>query len=157
MDSRLNRLRTFAFVDGLAEITGLVRDARAAGRPLGTMEAAAGPAVVSGRSDYGRVMRAFAAGPARSLTRRSVVLVIGDARTNHLDPAVREFAEIARRAGRVYWLNPEPRRYWDDGDSVIGRYAPLCTRVEECRTLRQIADFVLSLATDGPRARHSHS
>jgi hypothetical protein len=30
----------------------------------------------------------------------------------------------------------------------MGRYAPLCTRVEECRTLRQIAEFVLSLASD---------
>jgi uncharacterized protein with von Willebrand factor type A (vWA) domain len=150
MDSRLSRLRAFAFIDGLAEITGLVGEARAAGRPLGAMEAAAGEASVSGRSDYGRVFRAFARGPARSLTRRSVVLVIGDARTNHLDPAAREFAEIAHRAGRVYWLNPEPRRYWDDGDSVIGGYAPLCTRVEECRTLRQIADFVVSLASLGP-------
>jgi uncharacterized protein len=153
MDSRLSRLRTFAFVDGLDEITGLVREARAAGRPLGAVEAAAGPASVSGRSDYGRVMRAFARGPARSLTRRSVVLVVGDARTNYLDPAVGDFAEIAGRAGRLYWLNPEPRRSWDDGDSVIGAYAPLCTRVEECRTLRQIADFVLSLASEGAQAQ----
>jgi uncharacterized protein with von Willebrand factor type A (vWA) domain len=151
MDSRLSRLRTFAFIDGLDEITGLVKEARAAGRPLGTMEAA-GAASLSGRSDYGRVIRAFARGPARSLTRRSVVLVIGDARTNHLDPATAHFAEIAHRAGRVYWLNPEPRRYWDDGDSVMASYAPLCTRVEECRTLRQIADFVLSLASESALA-----
>jgi uncharacterized protein with von Willebrand factor type A (vWA) domain len=157
MDSRLSRLRTFAFIDGLADITGLVGEARAAGRPLGTMEAAAGSASVSGRSDYGRVIRAFARGPARSLTRRSVLLVIGDARTNHLDPAVREFAEIADRAGRVYWLNPEPRQYWDDGDSVIGGYAPLCTQVEECRTLRQIADFVLGLASAGTATTAKHS
>jgi uncharacterized protein len=154
MDSRLSRLRTFAFVDDLAEITYLIREARAAGRPLGTMEAAAGSVGLTGRSDYGRVMRQFAAEHARRLSRRSVVLVIGDARTNHLDPAVHEFAEIKRRAGQVFWLNPEPRQYWDDGDSVIGRYAPWCTRVEECRTLRQVADFVLSLAADSG-ARHS--
>jgi uncharacterized protein len=146
MDSRLNRLRIYAFVDGLAEISALVRGARAAGRTLGTMEAAADSMGASGHSDYGQVMRQFAAAYAGSLSRRSVVLVIGDARTNHLDPAIGEFAEIQRRAGQVYWLNPEPRRYWDDGDSVIGRYAPWCTRVQECRTLRQIADFVLSLA-----------
>jgi hypothetical protein len=156
MDSRLSRLRTFAFIDGLADITGLVADARAAGRPLGTLEVTAGQASVSGSSDYGRVLRAFARGPARSLTRRSVVLVIGDARSNYLDPAVRSFAEIADRAGQVYWLNPEPRQYWDGGDSVIGAYAPLCTRVEECRTLRQIADFVLSLASDRGAADARH-
>jgi uncharacterized protein len=151
MDSRLNRLRIFAFVDGLAEVTALVRGARAAGRTLGTMEAAADSIGPSGHSDYGQVMREFATAHAASLSRRSVVLVIGDARTNRLDPAISEFAEIKRRAGQVYWLNPEPRRYWDDGDSVMGRYAPWCTRVEECRTLRQIAGFVLSLAADSAR------
>ena len=34
LDSRLSRLRVFAFVDGLSEITGLVSEARAAGRQL---------------------------------------------------------------------------------------------------------------------------
>jgi uncharacterized protein with von Willebrand factor type A (vWA) domain len=46
----------------------------------------------------------------------------------------------------LYWLNPEPRRYWNQGDSVIARYAPLCDQVRECSTLRQIASFVQSLA-----------
>jgi uncharacterized protein with von Willebrand factor type A (vWA) domain len=92
------------------------------------------------------VLREFAERHARQLTRRSVVLVVGDARTNYLDPAADALAEIRRRAGQVYWLNPEPRRNWDSGDSVISRYAPFCGRVEECRSLRQIADFVQSLA-----------
>jgi len=153
MDSTLSRLRIFAFVDSLGEITGLVREARAAGRVLGTMETAGASVGVTGRSDYGQVMRQFAADYVHSLSRRSVVLVIGDARSNYLNPSLGEFAKIGRAAGQVYWLNPEPRKYWDDGDSVMGRYAPFCTRVEECRTLRQIADFVLSLAAaDSPAA-----
>jgi hypothetical protein len=146
LDSRLSRLRVFSFVDGLAEITGLVRDARAAGRRLGQREAARDAIRLRGSSDYGFVMREFASRYAPQLTRRSVVLVVGDARTNYLDPAELAFAEIHRRAGQVYWLNPEPRRYWDDGDSVIGRYAPWCAQVRECRTLRQISGFVQSLA-----------
>jgi len=145
MDSRLSRLRVFSFVDGLAEITGLVREARAAGRRLDAREAAAGAIRHSGSSDYGFVLREFARLHARQLTRRSVVLVVGDARSNYGDPATGAFAEIRERAGQVYWLNPEPRRYWNDGDSVIARYAPMCAQVRECRTLRQIADFVESL------------
>lgn len=148
LDSRLNRLRVFAFVDDVAEITGLVREARAAGRRLGPREASAG-AIRLGGSDYGFVLREFASRHAHQLSKRSVVLVVGDARTNYLDPAEAAFAEIAERAGQVYWLNPEPRRNWDDGDSVIGRYSPWCAQVRECRTLRQIADFVHSLAA-GP-------
>src|SRR5262249_56334975 len=84
---------------------------------------------------------------------RGGVFVMGDARTTSGDPAVDAFAEIRQRAGQVYWLTPEPRRYWNDGDSVIGRYAPLCAQVQECRTLAQIADFVRSLAVgEAPRA-----
>ncbi|HUD37086.1 MAG TPA: VWA domain-containing protein [Streptosporangiaceae bacterium] len=147
LDSRLNRLRVFSFVDGLADITSLVREARAAGRQLAPREAAHGAVRFSGSSDYGYVLREFASQYAHQLTRRSVVLVIGDARTNYLDPAPAAFAQISERAGQVYWLNPEPRRYWDHGDSVISQYAPWCASVKECRTLRQIADFVQSLAT----------
>ncbi|MGH3396880.1 MAG: VWA domain-containing protein [Streptosporangiaceae bacterium] len=141
-----SRLRVFAFVDGLAEITSLVSDARAAGRRLDQRQVTRQAVRFSGSSDYGWVLREFAERHARQLTRRSVVLVVGDARTNYLDPAAEALAEIQRRAGEVYWLNPEPRRTWDSGDSVISRYAPFCGRVEECRSLRQIADFVRSLA-----------
>jgi hypothetical protein len=146
LDSRLSRLRVFSFVDGLAEITSMVRDARSSGRRLDQREASADAIRLSGSSDYGWVMREFASTYAHQLTRRSVVLVVGDARGNYLDPAESAFAEISERAGKVYWLNPEQRRYWDQGDSVIGRYAPWCAQVSECRTLRQITDFVQSLA-----------
>jgi uncharacterized protein with von Willebrand factor type A (vWA) domain len=159
LDSRLNRLRVFSFVDGVADITGLVREARAAGRRLSLGEAARDAIRLSGSSDYGYAMREFAAEYAQQLTKRSVVLVVGDARSNYTDPAVAAFAQIADRAGQVYWLNPEPRRFWDDGDSVMSRYAPLCAQVSECRTLRQIADFVQSLATSqqlGPTVPRPH-
>ena len=146
LDSRMNRLRVFSFVDGLADITELVREARGAGRRVTAREAADRAVRLNGSSDYGHVLREFAASHGPRLTRRSVVLVVGDARSNYGDPAVASFADIAGRAGQVYWLNPEPRRYWNDGDSVIGQYAPWCAQVRECRTLRQIADFVQSLA-----------
>jgi len=145
LDARLNRLRVFSFIDGVAEITQMVREARAAGRRLTAGEASRGAVRWSGSSDYAYVMREFASEYAHQLSRRSVVLVVGDARTNYADPGLAAFAEISRRAGQVYWLNPEPRQFWNEGDSVIGRYAPMCAQVRECRTLRQIADFVQSL------------
>jgi uncharacterized protein len=157
MDSRLSRLRVFSFIDGLAEITSVVREARAAGRRLDAREAAKDAVRHSGSSDYGFVLREFARQYAPQLTRRSVVLVVGDARSNYGDPATGAFAAIGNRAGQVYWLNPEPRRYWNDGDSVIGRYAPMCAQVRECRTLRQIADFVESLTVSDATGRiHGH-
>jgi len=153
LDARLNRLRVFSFIDGVAEISERVREARAVGRRLTAGEASRGAVRWSGGSDYGRVMREFAGEHAHHLSRRSVVLVVGDARTNYADPGLAAFEEIGRRAGRVYWLNPEPRRFWNEGDSVIGRYAPMCAQVRECRTLRQIADFVQSLTVGTPGVR----
>jgi len=149
LDSRLSRLRAFSFVDGLSEITELVSDARSAGRQLSQAEAARGAVRWNGSSDYGHVLRDFARDYSRQFSRRTVVLVVGDARTNYLDPAAGALADVSERVGKLYWLNPEPRRYWNQGDSVMSSYAPLCTQVRECSTLRQIADFVKSLAV-GP-------
>jgi uncharacterized protein len=146
LDSRLSRLRAFSFVDGLADITELVGEARAAGRQLSQAEAARGAVRWTGSSDYGHVLREFASEHARQFTRRTVVLVVGDARSNYLDPAPAALAAVSDRVGKLYWLNPEPHRYWNTGDSVMDRYAPLCAQVRECATLRQIADFVQSLA-----------
>jgi uncharacterized protein len=149
LDSRLSRLRAFSFVDGLSEITELVGEARSAGRQLSQAEAARGAVRWNGSSDYGHVLRDFARDYSGQFSRRTVVLVVGDARTNYLDPAVGALAQVSERVGKLYWLNPEPRRYWNQGDSVMSGYAPWCSQVRECSTLRQIADFVRSL-TVGP-------
>jgi uncharacterized protein with von Willebrand factor type A (vWA) domain len=149
LDSRLSRLRAFSFVDGLSEITELVSEARSAGRQLSQAEAARGAVRWNGSSDYGHVLRDFARDYSRQFSRRTVVLVVGDARTNYLDPAAGALADVSERVGKLYWLNPEPRRYWNQGDSVMSSYAQWCTQVRECSTLRQIADFVKSLAV-GP-------
>lgn len=151
LDSRLSRLRAFSFVDGLSEITELVSEARSVGRQLSQAEAARGAVRWNGSSDYGHVLRDFARDYSRQFSRRTVVLVVGDARTNYLDPAVGALAEVSERVGKLYWLNPEPCRYWNQGDSVMSAYAPWCSQVRECSTLRQIADFVRSLAV-GPAA-----
>ena len=54
------------------------------------------------------------------------------------------FAQIAARAGRTFWLNPEPRLYWNYGDSVISAYEKHCTAFECWRT-DQLEEFVKAL------------
>jgi uncharacterized protein with von Willebrand factor type A (vWA) domain len=48
-------------------------------------------------------------------------------------------------ARHAYWLNPEPRRQWDTGDSAASRYAELMP-MHECRNLTQLAEFIEELA-----------
>ena len=74
---------------------------------------------------------------------RATVIVLGDARTNGRDPRADIFARIAEKAGRS-WLNPEPKLYWNYGDSVISAYTPFC-EAYECWTTRQLEDFVKAL------------
>jgi uncharacterized protein with von Willebrand factor type A (vWA) domain len=50
--------------------------------------------------------------------------------------------EMQHRARHVYWLNPEPRSYWDTGDSIVGEYGIHCDGLFECRNLRQLERFV---------------
>src|SRR3546814_6067423 len=54
--------------------------------------------------------------------------------------------DIAKRARHLYWLNPEPKSYWDTGDSIVGEYAAHCDGTFECRNLRQLEKFVDYLA-----------
>jgi len=77
----------------------------------------------------------------KEITPKATVIIAGDARTNYRDPRPDLLAEIASSARSVYWLNPEPRAYWNTGDSVMRVYEPF-GRAFEVRTLRQLGQFV---------------
>jgi uncharacterized protein with von Willebrand factor type A (vWA) domain len=139
-------VRSFVFVDGIDEVTDLF------GRATGdlaevarTINDRSAGVWLDGHSDYGTVLRSFHERFAAGLGPRSTVLILGDARSNYHEPGADALAGIAARAGQVYWLNPESMASWDSGDSVIGRYAPYCTSVVECRTVRQLRGFVAAL------------
>ena len=77
---------------------------------------------------------------------RATIIVLGDARTNGRDPRADTFAQIAARAGRTFWLNPEPRLYWNYGDSVMAAYEPYCDGAFECWTTKHLENFVNVIA-----------
>ena len=97
-------------------------------------------------SDYGRAFYALASGALRTLARDSVLVVLGDARSNVFDPLPWAFEEIAARARRVIWLAPEPRQRWGTGDSALLRYLPCCDIAVETRDLEGLAHGVRELA-----------
>ena len=101
---------------------------------------------VDGHSDYGHALTVFWERWGEEITPRSSVLLLGDARNNYHASQSWVVKELQARARHVYWLNPEPRAYWDSGDSIVGEYAVHCDDVVECRTLRQLEHFVGNLA-----------
>jgi uncharacterized protein with von Willebrand factor type A (vWA) domain len=84
---------------------------------------------------------------------RATVIVLGDARTNGRPPRDDVFAAITARAGRTFWLNPEPRLYWNYGDSVIAAYERHC-RAFECWNTDGLGAFVDALMNDRPEDHH---
>ena len=103
------KLRSFAFVERIDEVTDIFERERTFRAVSQRIAREAGVADVSGYTDYGRVWQEFL-GPGRDdLDPRSTVIVLGDARTNGREPHAGIFGRVAERAGRTFWLNPEPR------------------------------------------------
>jgi len=141
----LRATRTFAFVDAIDEISALMGSTTRVIEPWQLLQS--GRVIGDdGHSDYGRVLESFWEDYGRhGLSPRSTVVVVGDARGNHRPSRAEVLAQIAARARRVYWLNPEPRAEWDTTDSVQALYAPHCSAVYEVRTLAQLSAAVLDM------------
>jgi uncharacterized protein with von Willebrand factor type A (vWA) domain len=142
------RMRSFVFIERISEVTDTFARERSFAAISDAISSDAGVADISGYTDYGRVWSEFRALVEDELHPRATVIVLGDARTNGRDPRADIFAQIAARAGRTFWLNPEPRLYWNYGDSVISAYEQYCTAFE-CWTTAQLEDFVRALARPG--------
>src|SRR5437870_187668 len=140
------KLRSFVFVERISEVTDVFERERSFAAISHAIATDAGVADVSGYTDYGRVWLEFLGQVVDDLDPRSTVIVLGDARTNGREPHADAFARISERAGRTFWLNPEPRLYWNYGDSVISAYEPYCDGVFECWTTKQLEVFVNALA-----------
>ncbi len=133
----LPRVRSFVFSSELHEVSTLFEHSDA-GRAVATALDRYG----RGATDYGRALRGLLLQAGRDLDRRATVIVLGDGRNNHGDPALDALAELARRSRRLLWLNPESRSAWGEGDSEMLRYAPYCRELRVCRSLRDLERFV---------------
>lgn len=146
MLDELPGLRTFVFVDGVGDVTGLLAGSQDV---LDTRALLTAPGVVAddGHSDYAAALQAFSTRFPDAVDGRTTLVVLGDARVRGLDPGTEVLAELARRARSVQWLNPERRGLWDTGDSRAAEYADHCRGMFEVRTLRQLGAWVESLVS----------
>jgi uncharacterized protein with von Willebrand factor type A (vWA) domain len=144
------KLRSFVFIERISEVTDVFERERDFRRISERISREGGVADVSGYTDYGRVWLEFYEEISEDLDPRSTVIVLGDARTNGREPHAEVFARVAERAGRTFWLNPEPKLYWNYGDSVMAAYERHCTAAFECWTTKQLENFVNVVAGGTP-------
>lgn len=142
MSNQFSRIRSFVFVDAIDEITEFFEGSVDFGEAVHRINAEADVVWVDGHSDYGHAFAQFWEEEERSVTAKSSILILGDARNNYHASEAWVLHEMSQKARHLYWLNPEPRTYWDTGDSILSDYARHCDGVFECRNLKQLEDFV---------------
>jgi uncharacterized protein with von Willebrand factor type A (vWA) domain len=148
LHDQFRKLRSFVFVERISEVTDVFERERSFEAVSRAIATDAGVADVSGYTDYGRVWLEFLDKVLDDLDPRSTVIVLGDARTNGREPHAAVFARVSQAAGRTFWMNPEPKLYWNYGDSVMAAYEPFCDGVFECWTTKQLETFVNAIADE---------
>ncbi len=139
MNQEFAKMRSFAFVDGVDEVTSLLSDGGGDFMDLRGAFARARVVWADGHSDHGNVFSRFTELYGGDLDARSTLLIMGDARNNYRESGLARLRELHSRVRKLYWLNPEPRNEWDTTDSLIGLYATCCDQVFEVRNLRQLS------------------
>jgi uncharacterized protein with von Willebrand factor type A (vWA) domain len=132
----LPKVRSFVFSSTMGEVTDLykqldIKDAtEQANKRWG-----------SGVTDYGRSFINFGELTQGQIRRNSTIIILGDARNNNGDPAMRVFKDIARSCHNIYWLNPERKNIWDTGDSIMSVYGKHCHSIHLSNTLADLEKF----------------
>jgi uncharacterized protein len=145
ISNQFSKVRSFVFIDGIDEVTRLFEGTEDIAEAVHRVNTEADVIWVDGHSDYGHAFEVFDKRWGREIGPKTTVLLLGDARNNYHASQSWVLKEMQHRARHVYWLNPEPRSYWNTGDSIIGEYTTHCDGVFECRNLRQLERFVDNL------------
>jgi len=90
-------------------------------------------------SDYGTAFHALSTSRLRPRGRDTVLVVLGDGRTNRFDPLPFALEELSRGCRAVLWLVPEPRSRWGTADSALPRYLASVDLVVEATDLQGLS------------------
>lgn len=140
IQNRFKSVRSFLFVDRVEEVTNYFQGE--------DIEAAIQKAFSnanfssSGFSDYGKVFTIFATKYLNTISPRSTLIILGDARNNWRADERDYLKQISETVKKVLWFNPQPQKAWDTEDSIMKIYAPYCRQVFECRNLAQLEEVI---------------
>ncbi|MDG1488940.1 MAG: VWA domain-containing protein [Actinomycetota bacterium] len=146
LQNQFSKVRSFVFIDGIDEVTRMFQDEEDINNAVHRVNTEADGGWVDCHSDYGHAFGVFWEKFGHEISSKSTVMFLGDARNNYHATNAWVVKETAKKARSTFWLNPEPKSYWDTGDSVISEYSTHTDGVFECRNLRQLEGFVDHLA-----------
>jgi uncharacterized protein with von Willebrand factor type A (vWA) domain len=118
------KTRSFVFIGSAFETTQMFRR-QSVDKALGKIFS--GPNSLSTEnSNYGKAFARIEPLLRDELDHRSIVIILGDGRSNYRDPGIESLTRIRSRVDSVFWLCPEPTTEWTRGDSCMSKYAKIC-------------------------------
>jgi len=137
------RVKSYIFIDTPLEVTGLFlnHDANFAVKEI-LKETRLN---YNAKTDYGLVFQEFRDRHLQELDKKTTLIIMGDGRSNYLNPREPVLEGLRERCRRLVWLNPEQERFWGSGDSEMLRYQNHCNEARSCGNLNQLIDFIQDL------------
>ncbi len=138
-----SRVNSFVFINRICEVSEVLENHeinRALELVLRELDISYGAP-----TDYGAALLSFREHHMDVLNKRTTLIIMGDARSNYMNPRSEILGELREKCRRIIWLNPEPEKIWHTGDSEMLRYKPYCHELRTCRNLNQLISFIEDL------------
>ena len=133
----VERLDAFAFSNRLMAVGDILND-----EAVSDAIAAVIKRIGLRSTDYGLALEDFCAIELAKIDRRTTVIILGDGRTNYVNPRLDLMRAISERARAVIWLNPEPESLWTRGDSEMEKYRRFCNVAKSCNSLNELERII---------------
>ena len=144
LEAVVPRVRAFAFSSHLGEVTGWFEAHDLEFAIERTLHEYSG-----GSTDYGQAFSDLHDLCLDEIDHRSTIIILGDGRNNYGDPRQGLLQTLYERAGRIIWLNPEPRGSWFVGDAEMRAYLPYCHQARVCNSLEHLERLMSDLVKMG--------
>jgi uncharacterized protein with von Willebrand factor type A (vWA) domain len=138
-----SRVRSYVFVSGVCDVTDIF-DKNEINKAIDKIMSEA-DIEYDVPTDYGATFSEFKTKHMHELNSKTTLIIIGDARSNYMNPHAEILEEMRAKCKRIIWLNPEPLNTWDTGDSEMYTYKAHVNEVRPCQNLNQLFDFIEDL------------
>ena len=138
-----DKVNSFVFIDKLSEVTSIFEEHEI--NEAINLVLKKSDLNYNASTDYGETLRNFKKDYMELLTKKTTLIIVGDGRTNYMNPEDAILGQMRERCRRVIWLNPEQENLWGSGDSEIRSYMPHCHEVRQCRNVNQLFTFIEEL------------
>ena len=146
MASQFSKVRSWVFIDGIDEVTRFFQESDDVTEAVHRVNTEADVVWVDGHSDYGHAFEVFHDRHLHEVTPKTSIILLGDARNNYHASQAWVLDEMRKRARHAVLARPRAARLLGHRRLDRLRVRPYCDGVYECRNLRQLNQFVGTIA-----------